>query len=161
MSKPILKINKEDVYQMEHYIFKLTRLFIEAQDLKLNTSNDKQWKIKNELLYMINNVNIIRNIIEIPNEEKYVAWNIRENMMDLSQNTFYTFSSAELVCEIFNLSEDKLKKHTVKEITNVKKYSNSSWAFMKYNQYLKCLCSDEILIFDDPLSQILYTQKTT
>ena len=62
MSKPILKINKEDVYQMEHYIFKLTRLFIEAQDLKLNTSNDKQWKIKNELLYMINNVNIIRGI---------------------------------------------------------------------------------------------------
>ncbi len=161
MSKPLLKIKKEDVYQLEHYIFKLIRLFMETQELRLSISNNKQNDLKNELVNMINNVNIIRKIIEIPDEERYVAWNIQENMLDQNNNVFYTFSSSELVCEVFNLTQNQLIKRTSKSLDNVKKYSDSGWAFIKYNQYLKCLCSDKILIFDDPLNQILYTQKTT
>lgn len=150
--KRLKEISLADIYQLEHYLFKLYEFLGSKEYVELKDTN----AINEEINFIIHSISILKQLLDIDNEIKYVAWRKDDNHELI---TLYCFRSVEVACLVTGLDPTTIKLTTkaladlhsgISSFENdIKKWSRLGWYIKNASD-----CQD-FLIKDDSYTQYL------
>jgi hypothetical protein len=101
-------ISREQLYQLEHYLFRLSEL-VGSVEFRDETKSDKQKKILYELGYISLTIDIIRQTFQGNNSEQpVVGWPIENPYKEDGYMKVYYFSCIKVAATCTNTNQSKI-----------------------------------------------------
>lgn len=123
-------ISREELQQLEHYLFALTR-FVDTADFQKDTSSQKQQKVINEMGYITMAIDILKKtFVGTGCEKPIVGWEIKNPDKEFGFMRVWYFSSSAAAGRILNIN----KSH-ISAVCRGGRKSAGGWIFKLQSDY--------------------------